>query len=182
VCNFCNFLQYKEEACHPGAFTMMPPSLENTSLIPNRKTQCTKSSLLQDLVNMMSQWNEVDLERPFEICVNNSASGHYSLNHEFDDEENTLPPPKPFCHINRSLKHDAPKIISQDSCQYHPESGIALIHLRSKTNVRSSYNRRLGRSGLDSDRPLEIEGAPIDRCAELDLLLDCLQEGEADTQ
>ena len=152
-------------------------------LVPESKTHPAKSRLIEDVTTMMSQWNDIDQQRPCEICIDNCASGgRDSLNHESEDEENTLPPPKLYCNIDRSSRHAALTIISLDlhqgSCQdQYQEYGIAPGHHQlSNKNRRATYNRRLGNAGLDCEPRLRlgVEDAPIDRCADIDVLLDGL--------
>ncbi len=158
--------------------------LTSLQMVPERETQHEKSSLIQDMANILSQWKEFDLRHPCEDCFTDIAPAYEnvidSLNHESQVEEKSSPPPSQRYNTSRSSLRDGSvrSDVQQDSFQYQliPESEFVLVlNSRSRKNQRSSYNRCLGHSGLDLNRKLEIDNASsIDRCAEFDVFLDGL--------
>ncbi len=139
------------------------------------KVQPTKARPSQDLVFMRSQWDATDLLKPCcENCIDRSAVLD-NLNDDPDEEEEFLPSPKPFIHRRLHAQPLSTKICigshqSLFDCQQIKQSEVA----NPNCNPRSSYNRELGKLGLDSERKLETKNARVDRSAEFDEFLQTL--------
>ena len=125
--------------------------------------QSTKSRPCQDLGIMKIQWTVAELQKP---CCNNCIDKSVldNLNDDPDDEVGKLPSPKPMGH--RRLQEQSLSTIIGIGLQ---QSSIQVT--RPAHNPRSSHNRSLGISGLDSERKSETRYNLVDRCMEFDELL-----------
>jgi hypothetical protein len=127
--------------------------------------QSTKSRPCQDLGIMRIQWDAAELQKPCcNNCIDKSESVLHNLNDGPDDEVGELPSPKPIGH-RRLQEQSLSMIIGIGSQQ------SSIIVTRPAHNSRSSHNRSLGISGLDSERKPETRYNLVDRCMEFDELL-----------
>jgi hypothetical protein len=133
--------------------------------------QPAKACFSLNLAIMRSQWDVAELHC-CDNCIDKRESVLDNLNNTIlnnlndgpdDEDEGTLPSPKPIYHRRLHVQHIPPMI----SIGSHQIAGP--VH-----NPRSSYNRAAGTSGLESERKLETRNNFVDRSAEFEEILQAL--------
>jgi hypothetical protein len=135
-----------------------------------------KSRPNQALVIIRSQLNVDDHQKPCcENCIINCVSVLDNLNDGPDDEEQILPTnallEKRYYAQSQSTMISTASHQGVVSSSYQQLKGFVQ---RENHDPRSSYNRGMGKSSLDSEWKFEAKDNRVDRCAEFDKLLEGL--------
>jgi hypothetical protein len=143
------------------------------------KMHPSKARPEQDLSRIRSQWDAVDLQRPCcESSMDQGTSVLRNLNDGPNQGKEILPPPKSFFKRSRHARALSTKVGMGSNHRLGSETldtRMDIIFCQPVQGPRSSYNRELGRSGLDhSEKDLDAKKACIDRSAEFDEFLQAL--------